>query len=88
MRETIGEASSRTTHAAATLWQAQGERCTACHFQLVGRPDATPAVANLRGNDGSVVHMHQMQSGLDFQNIVDTHYSSDSPTRLVSCRYH
>jgi hypothetical protein len=82
MRETIGEARSRTAHAAATLWQAQGERCTTWHFQLVGRPDAPPAVASLRGNDGSLVHMHQVQSGADFQNIVDAHYSSDSPTSL------
>jgi hypothetical protein len=56
------------------VWQAQGECCMAWHFQLVGRPDAPPAVASFRGNDGSVVHMHQVQSGLDFQSIVDTHY--------------
>jgi hypothetical protein len=40
LRETIGVASSRTAHAAATLRQAQGERCKALDFQLVGRHDA------------------------------------------------
>jgi hypothetical protein len=82
MRETIGEASSRTTHTVATLWKAQGECWTTWHFQLVGRPDAPPAVASLHGNDGFVVHMHQVQSGLNFKNIVDTRYYSDLPTGL------
>jgi hypothetical protein len=82
LKEVMYVGSSLVRDAAAAMWLAYGERCTAMHFSVGGKPDAPAPVQELRDKQGRVHHMHDIRSGLDLHDLVCEHFSSDRPEGL------
>lgn len=82
LKEVMYAGSAHVRDSAAAMWRASGERCTAMHFSMGGRPDAPAPLEELHDKRGGVHRMRDVVSGLDLHDLVCEHFSSDRPSGL------